>query len=92
VSAYQDVDLPPLGLTADECAEALRYVDPSGATYRGDRAVDAFLRDSGSAWRWVRAPLHLPGTAGLWARLYDTIARNRTRLPGGTPRCEVPRP
>ena len=90
VAAFQDVDIAAFGLTPEECAEALRYVDAAGATYRGHVAVDAFLRDSGSWWRWLRWPLHVPGTQRLWSRLYDLVARNRTRLPGGTPQCEVP--
>jgi predicted DCC family thiol-disulfide oxidoreductase YuxK len=89
VSAFQDVDVVALHLTTAECEEALRYVDAAGLIYRGHVAVAAFLRDARRPWSLLRGPLLAPGTDRFWSWLYDLVARNRHRLPGGTAACEV---
>lgn len=52
----------------------------------GPRAVALMLA---VAWdtRIVLLPFKVPGAPWLLDRLYEVIARNRTRLPGQTPWC-----
>jgi len=92
VTAYQDTDLTPLGLTPDQCAEAVRWVDPDGIGYAGEDAVARALL--ASRW-WARpagAALLVPGVHAVAGLTYRWVARNRERLPSGTPACAMPRP
>ena len=43
VIAYQFADLPSLGLTAEECAAAVRYIARDHRAYAGEDAVAALL-------------------------------------------------
>ena len=90
VVAFQQADVGALGVTLEECAETLQYVDEAGRISRGHRAVAAFLRDSRIWWRGLRLFLLLPGLQWFWAAAYRAVARNRYRLPGGTAACAAP--
>jgi predicted DCC family thiol-disulfide oxidoreductase YuxK len=90
VSAYQDADLPSYGLTAEQCDAALQYVDASGRSHAAQNAVARLLLASVPWWRPLGAPLLLPGVNQLAGLVYRWVARNRSRLPGGTPACALP--
>lgn len=90
VEAYQFLDLAPLGLTAEECAQALRFVDASGRTYAAQDAVARLLLGSRWWWRPIGAVILVPGVNAVAGLVYRWVARNRHRLPGGTPACAMP--
>lgn len=90
VTAYQDADLPALGLTAQQCDAALQYVDAGGRTFAAQDAVARLLLASAPWWRPLGAALLLPGVNQLAGLVYGWVARNRSRLPGGTPACSLP--
>lgn len=87
VVAYQHADLAALGLTAAECAAAVQYVDDAGRIRTGAAAIAAFLWNAGGVWKPIGAFLRLPGIRAVSQIVYQVIARNRHRLPGGTPAC-----
>ncbi|HET8617285.1 MAG TPA: DUF393 domain-containing protein [Actinomycetales bacterium] len=90
VTAYQDVDLAPLGLTPAECEQALQWVATDG---RVSSAQDAVARLLLAGRRWQRpfgAVLLAPGVNGLAGLVYRWVAANRHRLPGGTAACSLP--
>lgn len=90
VSAYQDLDLGPLGLTPGQCDAALQWVDARGRSYAAQDAVAQVLL-AGRVWqRPVGAVLRLPGVNALAGLVYRWVAANRHRLPGGTPACSLP--
>ncbi len=92
VEPWQRVDLPALGLTEQECVDALQWVDADGRVAAAHLAVARALL--ASRW-WVRpagAVLLLPGVRPLAGVAYRWVSRNRYRLPGGTPACAVPPP
>lgn len=95
VQAWQRLDLPALGLTADECAGAVQWVGEDGSVAAGPVAIARLLRRaerlSGHlVWRPAGAVLGTrPGLALAWPA-YRWVARNRHRLPGGTPACALP--
>ena len=90
ISAYQDADLSPLGLTAAQCDAALQWVDSRGRISSAQDAVARLLLAS-SAWaRPIGAVLLVPGINALAGVGYRTVAANRSRLPGGTPDCQLP--
>lgn len=93
VVAYQaaeaDGSLARLGLTADECAAAVQYVARDHRVYRAHDAVAATLLGAGRGWWVLGALLRAPGVHWLAGHVYRWVARNRHRLPGGTPRCSL---
>jgi uncharacterized protein YndB with AHSA1/START domain/predicted DCC family thiol-disulfide oxidoreductase YuxK len=87
VVAWQVADLDELGITAAQAAEAVRWVGADGMIRTGHEALAAALGTAGSAWRIFGRALLLPGVSPLAAAAYRLVARNRQRLPGGTPAC-----
>lgn len=59
--------------------------------YGGAQAVARLLMRSGGAWAYLGALLTLAPVRPLAALGYRWVARNRHRLPGGTPACALPR-
>ena len=90
ISAYQDADLPSLGLTPAQCDAALQWVEGSGRVSSAQDAVARLLLAS-TAWaRPVGVVLLAPGVNSLAGVVYRSVAANRSRLPGGTPACQLP--
>ena len=96
VEAWQRLDLAALGLTADECADAVQWVGDEGETAAGPAAIARLLRRAEGPsgyllWRAAGAVLGTrPALALAWPA-YRWVARNRYRLPGGTAACALPR-
>ena len=88
VVPWQRTDLPALGLSAAQCEEAVQWVSgPDHAA--GASAIAAYLR-SGRPW-WRVVGVLLGSRPGLLVAdpAYRWVARNRHRLPGGTPACRL---
>ena len=90
ISAYQDADLSPLGLTTAQCDAALQWVDSYGRISSAHDAVARLLLASRLWARPIGAALLAPGINALAGAVYRTVAANRSRLPGGTPACQLP--
>ena len=90
IRAWQDLDLEHYGLTAEQCDEALRLVDTQGRVHTAQDAVAGVLRLGAPPWRPLGAVLSSPGVNALAGVVYRWVARNRYRLPGGTPACALP--
>ena len=89
VVPWQFTDLAALGLTRAEAIEAVYWVDGSHKL-AGPAGIAALLKHSNSFWRpfgWLLGQRRV--TAAAWPA-YRWIARNRHRLPGGTPACQLP--
>jgi predicted DCC family thiol-disulfide oxidoreductase YuxK len=88
VVAWQVADLDELGITAAQAAEAVRWVAADGTVRSGHEAVAAALGTATRpGWRILGRALLAPGVSPLAATGYRLVARNRHRLPGGTPAC-----
>lgn len=87
VVPWQLADLAELGLSEERAAEAVQWVGADGTTRAGHEALAALLLASGRPGRLAGRVLLLPGVSWLAARAYGFLARNRHRLPGGTPAC-----
>jgi predicted DCC family thiol-disulfide oxidoreductase YuxK len=83
-------DLAAYGLTPEAAAASLQWVDSSGSLASGHEAVAQTLMTAGGVWRYVGRSLLVPGISAVTALVYDVVARNRDRLPGGTPACKLP--
>jgi predicted DCC family thiol-disulfide oxidoreductase YuxK len=89
IVAWQFADLPELGITEAQAADAVQWVETGGAVQAGHEAIAAALKTAGWIWRVVGAALLLPGVSWLAAKAYRLVADNRYRLPGGTPACKA---
>lgn len=87
---YQFADLEVLGLTAEQCNEAVQYVALDRRVYSAHDAVSALLLGAGRGWWLLGALLRLPGVHWLSSVVYRWVAAHRDRLPGGTPECALP--
>jgi predicted DCC family thiol-disulfide oxidoreductase YuxK len=89
VVAWQRTDLNALGLTADECEQAVQWVS---AEHRasGPDAIARLLQDAGSFWRLPGWALRLPPVRRVAWPAYRWVARHRDILPGGTATCVLP--
>lgn len=90
VEPAQRLDLAALGLTADQCDEALQWVGADGRVSSAQDAVARMLLASRAWARPLGAVLLLPGVNTLAGAAYRWVARHRHRFPGGTPACEMP--
>jgi predicted DCC family thiol-disulfide oxidoreductase YuxK len=86
---WQFADLADLGVTAEQATEAVQWVETDGAVRSGHEAIAAVFSRAGAVWRVVGRLMTLPGISWLTGWGYRLVARNRYRLPGGTPACRV---
>jgi predicted DCC family thiol-disulfide oxidoreductase YuxK len=85
---WQFADLGALGLTAEQCEEAVQWVGDQRAA--GPDAFALLLRDAGRMWRVAGAALGWgPVRLAAWPA-YRWIAEHRHMLPGGTAACSLP--
>lgn len=89
IVAWQLTDLAVLGLSEEEAAAAVQWVEIDGAVRSGHEAIAAALKTAGGAWKIAGRLILLPGVSWLAAWGYRLIAANRHRLPGGTPACDT---
>lgn len=92
VVPHQQLDddaLRALGLDRVACATAVQFVGADGRVHAAERAVAEVLRAAGGVWRPIGAVLSLPVVRNVAGVVYRWVARNRHRLPGGTPACSV---
>lgn len=89
VVAWQWADLDRLGLTPQQCTEALQWVGADGRCRSGAAAVAAALRHAGRGWALLGWLLSAPLVRTLAAWVYRWVATNRHRLPGGTAACSI---
>ncbi|MGH8878427.1 MAG: thiol-disulfide oxidoreductase DCC family protein [Stackebrandtia sp.] len=92
VIPWQAADLDALGLTAQQCDSAVQWVEPGREAKAGPDAIARLLRTSTGYLGLVKLAgllLGAPGVRLLARPVYRWVARNRHRLPGGTPACEL---
>lgn len=89
VAPSQALDLDALGLSEHDVATAAWWVDATGRRWRGHEAVAQALRAAGGWERPVGRLLLTPPISWVAAAAYGWVARNRSKMPGGTPSCHV---
>lgn len=90
VLPWQHLDLDAFGLHQADCENAVQWVDDD-EVLAAERAIIAALRHAGGFWRLIGTVLALPIIRPLAGVVYRVVARNRHRMPGGTPACALPR-
>ena len=86
---WQFSNLADLGVTEEQAVDAVQWVETDGTVRSGHEAIAAVLKTAGPVWRIAGRVLLLPGISWIAAKVYVLVARNRYRLPGGTPACAV---
>lgn len=86
---YQFADLSTLGVTAEQCEQAVQWVGADHTVLSAHLAVAQTLIDAGKGWAVIGGAMRLPGLRQLSGAVYRWVARNRSRLPGGTPACSI---
>jgi predicted DCC family thiol-disulfide oxidoreductase YuxK len=87
-SPYQRTDLAALGLRLQDCEQAVQYVSDRGIE-SGHLAIAQGLIDSKTIWSLAGYVLKWPVITSIAFVVYHWIAKNRHRLPGGTPACSI---
>jgi predicted DCC family thiol-disulfide oxidoreductase YuxK len=92
IVAWQLTDLAALGITEEQAADAVQWVQTDGTIRSGHEAIAAVLSSAGPIWRIIGRLTLLPGISWVAAMVYRLVADNRYRLPGGAPACRPSRP
>lgn len=87
---WQRTDLTALGTTPSRAQQEVLWVARDGSVCGGAEAFAAWLRFSGAPYAALGVVMSWPGVRSLAAVVYRLVARNRQRLPGGTPACALP--
>jgi predicted DCC family thiol-disulfide oxidoreductase YuxK len=89
IVAWQLTDLAALGITEAQATDAVQWVQIDGTIRSGHEAIAAVLSAAGGIWKVAGRTILLPGISRLAAKVYQLVADNRYRLPGGTPACAI---
>jgi predicted DCC family thiol-disulfide oxidoreductase YuxK len=89
---WQFADLAALGTTMERAQREAMWVAADGKIHGGAAAFAEWLKFRGGAYRTVGHLMDLPGIRGLAAAVYRLVAKNRHRMPGGSPACALPPP
>jgi predicted DCC family thiol-disulfide oxidoreductase YuxK len=89
IVAWQFTDLAELGITQEQATDAVQWVQIDGTVRSGHEAIAAVSNTAGRIWRIIGRMILLPGISWIAAKVYRVVARNRYRLPGGTPACAL---
>lgn len=88
---YQWADLSDFGITTSEAAAKVQLSHGKNI-YAGHRCMSMLLQiQPNPVLKLIGRIMILPGINLISARLYDWIAENRQKLPGGTPACRIPK-
>lgn len=89
---WQFTDLAAIGTTAERVQREVLWVETDGTLHGGAQAFARWLVFRGGPYALVGTALTLPPIKQLAAVVYRLVARNRQRMPGGTPACALPPP
>jgi len=89
IVAWQFTDLAELGITEEQATDAVQWVQIDGTVRSGHEAIAAMLVTAGRIWKIIGRMILLPRISWMAAKVYRLVARNRYRLPGGTPACAL---
>jgi predicted DCC family thiol-disulfide oxidoreductase YuxK len=87
--AWQLTDLDAWGVAPEAAAAEVQFVDDAGHVSAGAMAVAHLLIAAGGVLALLGRFIELPVVRVLAAWVYQLVAANRYRLPGGTPACRV---
>lgn len=89
---WQFTDLAAIGASPERAQREVLWLGSDGGLSGGAAAFSRWLRHAGGVWGVLGRTMALPGIRQVAAAVYRLIARNRHRMPGGTPACALPPP
>lgn len=89
---WQFTDLAALGTTTERAQREALWVGTDGAIYGGAAAFAEWLRFRGAGYAVAGQLLSMPLARSVASAVYRLIAKNRHRMPGGSPACALPPP
>ena len=92
LTPWQFTDLVALGTTAERAQREALWVGTDRTIYGGAAAFAEWLKFRGGGYGIAGRAMGLPVVRALAAAVYGVIAKNRHRMPGGTPACALPPP
>jgi len=87
---WQFSDLEALGTTPQRARQEALWIARDGTILGGAEAFAAWLRFRGGPYGVAGRVMSVPGVRRLAAAVYRLIAKNRHRMPGGSPACALP--
>ena len=87
---WQFTDLAALGTTAQRAQREVLWVTTNGTIHGGAAAFADWLKFRGGGYAIPGHLMSLPIVRSLAAAVYRVIAKNRHRMPGGSPACALP--
>lgn len=86
---YQFINPADYGLTLEQCETALQYVGKAGKISQGHEAYRQMLIELGGGYKLLGHLMRTPVYYGIANTVYRWIAKNRHKMPGGTPTCSL---
>ena len=88
VEPFQHLPLADYDLNEELTSKAVYYVTPT-ENFVAARAIARALIDSKTPWALAGFLLNLPVIVSFAELVYYWVAKNRHKLPGGTPECAL---
>ena len=88
---YQFLDLTKYSLTPELCREEAKFITADGTIKGGHLAFVETFKLAGGLWKVLASIVGLPFFRSIAGVVYRWVAKNRYRLPGGTPTCALPK-
>lgn len=88
IQPYQFLDLEALSIRLEDAQSAVQFLH-KGERYSGARAIGEALVVAKTAWSVAGWLIKAPVVLSFAELVYLLVAKNRHRLPGGTPACEL---
>ena len=92
LAPWQFTDLAALGTTAERAQREALWVGTDGEIRGGAAVFAEWLTFRGGAYAVAGRLMNLHLVRSLAAAVYRVIAKNRHRMPGGSPACALPPP
>jgi predicted DCC family thiol-disulfide oxidoreductase YuxK len=90
IEPYQFLELAAYGLTAEQGSKAVYFVTQT-ETFSAAKAIAKCLMAAKTPWSVAGFLMNIPVVISFAELVYVLVAKNRHRLPGGTPECSIPR-
>jgi predicted DCC family thiol-disulfide oxidoreductase YuxK len=90
IEPYQFLELSAYGLTAEQGSKAVYFVSQT-ETFSAAKAIAKCLLAAKTHWSVAGFLMNIPVVISFAELVYVLVAKNRYRLPGGTPECSMPR-
>ena len=87
---YQWANLDEYGLSKAEAAAKVQLVSGNKVFAGHHCMAKLLLIQKNPLLKLIGAVMVLPGVDRISAKVYDWVAANRQRFPGGTPACKMP--